>query len=326
MCRTDRWMQILAITAVSALVLPTAAFSAEPWPQRTVRFIAPVGAGTGPDVAARVIAERLALRWHQPVIVENRPGADGLTGVAAYIGMRDDHALLFSYAAPISVFPAIHESLPYDPKRDLVPIASTADTFIGIAASSAAKTATLADFVARARANPGKLNCYSSAGALPYLFAGFLKSQRLSITTVPYREQNPAVQDLAEGRLDCTVNTLASLMGVIQTGKVRLLAVTNGKRAPVLPDVPTAIEAGFPELHFEGLVGLFGSRTMAADRRDRIAADVLAAAAEPIVAERFAALGQIARARASAEFAAAIEKQRAQMEAIVRLIGGKLGQ
>jgi len=319
-------MQILAITAVSALVLPTAAFSAEPWPQRTVRFIAPVGAGTGPDVAARVIAERLALRWRHPVVVENRPGADGLTGVAAYIGMRDDHALLFSYAAPISVFPAIHESLPYDPKRDLVPIASTADTFIGIAASSAANTATLAELVARARTNPGKLNCYPSAGALPYLFAGFLKSQGLSITTVPYREQNPAVQDLAEGRLDCTVVTLATLMGVIQTGKVRLLAVTNGKRAPVLPDVPTAIEAGFPELHFEGLVGLFGSRTMPADRRDRIAADVLAAAAEPVVAERFAALGQIARARASAEFAAAIEMQRAQMEAIVRLIGGKLGQ
>jgi tripartite-type tricarboxylate transporter receptor subunit TctC len=316
----------VAISTLGALMLSTTALAAESWPQRPVRFVAPVGAGTGPDVAARVFAERLALRWRQPVVVENRPGADGLTGVSAFIGMRDDHALLLSYAAPISVFPSIHESLSYDPKRDLVPIASTADTFIGVAASSAAKVTTLAELVARARANPGKLNCYSSAGALPYLFAGFLKRQGLSITMVPYREQNPAVQDMAAGRLDCAVNTLASLVGGIQAGKVRLLAVTNSKRAPVLPDVPTATEAGFPELHFEGLVGLFGARMMTVERRDRIAADVIAVAAEPVVADRFAALGQIARARNSAEFAAAIEQQRAQMEDIVKLIGGKLPQ
>jgi len=326
MSKTRRWVQFVASIAVAALCLPATSLSGEIWPQRPVRFVAPVGAGTGPDIAARVVADRLSARWHQPVIVENRPGADGLTGVTGYVRSPDDHALLFSYAAQISVFPAIHESLPYDPKHDLVPIASAADTFVGVGASAASKIQSLADFVGEARARPGKLNCYLSSGAFPYLFGGFAKRLGLSITVVPYREQNPAMQDLGEGRLDCAVFTLALALPLVQAGKVAMLNVTNSKRAPILPDVPTAIEAGFPDLHFEGLVGLFGPRTMSAPRRDRIAVDVLAVAAEPAVADRLAAVGQIARGRTSAEFAAAIEDQRLQMEANVKLMGGKPGQ
>jgi tripartite-type tricarboxylate transporter receptor subunit TctC len=311
--------------AMGALNLPAPSLAGEPWPQRPVRFVAPFGAGTGPDIAGRVFADRLAARWRQPVIVENRPGADGLTGITAFVRSADDHTLLFSFAAPISVFPAIHESLPYDPKRDFVPIASAADTFIGVGASAASEIQSLADFVERARSRPGRLNCYSSSGALPYLFGGFVKRHGLSITMVPYREQNPAMQDLGEGRLDCAIFTLALALPLTQSGKIKVLAVTNSKRTPVLPDVPTAVEAGFPDIHFEGLVGLFGPRGLPLARRDRIAADVLAVAAEPTIADRLTAVGQIARGRASAEFAAAIEAQRMQMEENVKLIG-KAGQ
>ncbi len=321
MSKSGRWVQFLAMIAVGALNLPAPVLAGEPWPQRPVRFIGPFGAGVGPDIAARVFADRLSARWRQPVIVENRPGADGLTGVTAYVRSPDDHTLLFSFAAPISVFPAIHESLPYDPKRDLVPIAAAADTFVGLGASAASKIQSLADFVALARARPGKLNCYTSSGAFPYLLGGFFKRQGMSITNVPYREQNPAMQDLGEGRLDCAIFTLALALPLTQAGKVKVLAVTNSKRAPILPDVPTTTEAGVAELRFDGLVGLIGPRGLARDRRDRIAADVLAVAAEPAVAERLAAIGQIARGRTSAEFAAAIEEQRVQMEENVKLIG-----
>jgi tripartite-type tricarboxylate transporter receptor subunit TctC len=318
--------QSFATGLVSVLALAATSLPAHAWPQRTVRFVVPVGTGTAPDITARLFAERLSDRWKQPVIVENRPGADGITGVAAYVGLRDDHALLFSFAAPLSVFPVIRDKLPYDPNRDIVPIAAAADTFAAIAASSSLKAGSLAEFVTLARAQPGKLNCFPAAGALPYLFTGFVKSAGLSVATVPYREQNLAVQDLAEGRLQCILSTITTTLPAVQSGKARLLAVTNSKRAPIAPDVPTATEAGFPQLHFEGLLGLFGSREMPADLRDRIAADVRAVAAEPAITARLAAIAQAPRGSTPAEFAASIDEQRAKMEAIVRLIGKHLGQ
>jgi tripartite-type tricarboxylate transporter receptor subunit TctC len=323
-CR--RLVQSFTTGLVSVLALAVTSLPAHAWPQRTVRFVVPVGAGTAPDITARLFAERLADRWKQPVIVENRPGADGLTGVAAYVGLRDDHALLFSFAAPLSVFPATRDKLPYDPNRDIVAIAAAADTFAAIAASSSLNIASLADFVALARTNPGKFNCFSAAGAFPYLFAGFVKSTGLSIAAVPYREQNLAVQDLAEGRLHCLLSTITTTMPAVQSGKARLLAVTNSRRAPSAPDVATATEAGFPQLHFEGLLGLFGPRDIPAELRDRIAADVRVIAAEPTIAKRLAAVAQSPRGSTPAEFATAIEEQRTKMEAIVRVIGKQYGQ
>src|SRR3954470_23576670 len=186
---------LIALTAIGA------ALAAEPWPQRTVRLIVPFGSGSGPDVAARLYAERLAAesRWKRPVIVENRPGAEGLIGVTAFAGMRDDHALLFSPAAPISVFPFTQAKLGYDPARDFVPIALAVDTFGSISVPASLKIDSLSDLVALARAQPGKLNWTAGGGAFPTLLAGFAKTAGLDVVQVSYREQNLAIQDLAEG-------------------------------------------------------------------------------------------------------------------------------
>src|ERR1051325_11243409 len=139
-----RSLRIRACAALVGLVAAAAAAGGEPWPQRPVRLIVPIGSGSGPDVAARVYARRLALEWKQPVLVENRPGADGLVGVGAFAGMRDEHALLFSPAAPITVFPFTQENLAYDPARDFVPISSATDTFGAIAVPASLKVASLA--------------------------------------------------------------------------------------------------------------------------------------------------------------------------------------
>jgi tripartite-type tricarboxylate transporter receptor subunit TctC len=305
---------------VIGVIAAAIAVAAEPWPQRAVRLIVPFGSGSAPDVAARLYAERLAVQWKRPVIVEDRPGAEGLIGVTAFTGMRDDHALLFSPAAPISVFPFTQDKLAYDPARDLVPISSAIDTFGSIAVSSSLKVASLAELVTLARAQPGKLNWSSGGGAFPTLLAGFAKTAGLDVVEVSYREQNLAIQDLAEGRIQILATTLTPLLPSAQAGKVRLLAVTNKRRAPIAPEVPTASEAGYAELEFEGLVGFFGWRDMPAGLRDRISADIRAVAADSAVAERLATAGQIARGSSSAEFAGAIEEQRAKIEAIVRLI------
>ena len=305
--------------ALAPAWIPSAAAA---WPQRTVRFIVPVGVGTAPDITARLFAERLAKQWKQPVVVENRPGADGITGVNAFAGTRDDHTLLFSFAAPISVFPAIHEKLPYDPERDVIPVASVADTFAAFTASASIDVKSLAEFVALARARPGELNCFTAFGAFPSLFAGFARSIGLDIVQVAYREPSVAVQDLAEGRIQCMLSTVTAVMPALQGGKSRMLAVTNSRRAPLTPDVPTAREAGFPDLAFEGLLGVFGPRDMPAELREQVAADIRAVAADPGIAERLAAIGQAARGSTAAEFAADIEAQRAQMTAIAKAIGG----
>jgi tripartite-type tricarboxylate transporter receptor subunit TctC len=323
MRRMTHWVVSLAISAVGLLAFSTEALLAQSWPQRTVRVILSFGTGVGPDFTARLFAERLAERWKQPVVVENRPGADGMIGVNAFVALRDDHSLLFSFAAPLSLFPMLHEKLAYDPARDLQPIASAADTFVSLTASASLKVGSLRELVTLARSQPGKLNYNASGGALPYLFAGFAKSASLDMVLVPYREFNLAYQDLAEGRLQVMLATMAGMLPHVHAGKVRILAVTNKGRAPIAPDVPTAVEAGYPALAFEGLIGFFGPRNMPAGRRDSIAADIRVVASEPSVADRLAAMGQIARGSTPPEFAAAIEEQRVKMAGIMKLTGAK---
>jgi tripartite-type tricarboxylate transporter receptor subunit TctC len=309
------------VVAVIGLIALSAAVRAEPWPQRSVRLIVPFGSGSAPDVAARLYAERLNARWKRPVIVENRPGAEGLIGVSNFAAQRDDHALLFSPAAPISVFPFTHDKLTYDPARDFVAISSGMDTFGSVSISASLKAGSLAEFVRLVQAQPGKFNWSAGGGAFPTLLAGFAKTADLDMVHVSYRDQSLAIQDLSEARIHVFATTLTALLPFAKAGKIRILSVTNKRRAPIAPEVPTAVESGYPELEFEGLVGFFGWRDMPAMLRDRISADVRAIAADPVVGERFAAAGQIVRGSTPAGFAEAIEEQRAKIGAIVRLVG-----
>jgi tripartite-type tricarboxylate transporter receptor subunit TctC len=311
---------------IFALVATATPLAAEPWPQRPVRLIVPIAAGTGSDIAARQFAERLAERWKQPVVVENRPGADGLVGTVAFAAMRDDHVLLFSPAAPISVFPQVHEKLPYDPARDIVPIASATNTFVMLAASAALKVHSLKELVALARSRPGTLNWSSGGGALTYVLGGFLTSTKLDMVSIPYREQGRALQDLASGRVHVMITVLAALLPQVSSGKVTLLAATNNKRAPIAPEVSTVTELGYPELAFEGLWGFFGPGNIPAARRDQIAADIRAIAADSTLAERLSAIGQSAHAGTPEEFVAEIEDQRHEIASIVKMTGAGLRQ
>jgi tripartite-type tricarboxylate transporter receptor subunit TctC len=301
-----------------ALTVPSVA---EPWPQRPVRVIVQVSSGSLPDVMARLYAERLAERWKQPVYVENRPGADGLIGTVAFANMREPHTLLFSPAAPISVYPYIYSKLGYDPAKDIVPIAQAAETFVAVTASASLNVGSLGDLVARARARPSKLNYYTAPGAFPTLFAGFLKSTGLDMVSISYRDTNLVVQDIATGRLDLSIATLGSYLSAVESGKARVLTVTNSIRAPLIPNVPTAIESGYPQLAFEGLVGFFGSSGLSTEARDLIAADVCAVAADPAFGKRLIPLATVARGGTSDEFAAAIEAQRARMATAIKLLG-----
>jgi len=314
-------MRILVCCLVADFFLVSTPLQAESWPQRAVRLIVPTGAGSSVDVGARLFAERLAKRWNQPVVVENRPGAEGVVGVSAFLNMHDDHALLVSFAGPMSVLPVTQGKLPYDPVRDLVPISSVSNNFATVAVTASLGARSLSELVRMVRAQPGKLNYHAAPGAFPIVFAGFLRSAGLQMIPVSYRESILSTQDLAEGRIQAVITPLTNVLPQVQAGQVRLLAVINTERAPLAPAIPTAKEAGYPNLTFEGFSGFFGARDLAPERRDSISADIRAVASDPIVADRLAAVGLVVHGSTPAEFAAVIAEQRAQMTAIVNLIG-----
>ena len=194
----------------------------------------PIAPGSSPDVAARVFAEHLAVRWGKAVVVENRPGADGLTGTTVFATAPDDHALLFQGAAPISVYPFVSEKLGYDPIRDVLPVSTAVETFGTISVPASLSITSLPELVTFARSRPSRLNWATGGGAFPILMAGFVKSAGLEMTHVPYRDQNLALQDLAEGRIHAFTTAMTAILPLVQAGKIRVLAVTNKKRSPLM--------------------------------------------------------------------------------------------
>ena len=316
-------IRLAALVIGVAIAASCARAQPQPWPQRAVRLIVPFGAGSATDLTARLFAERLSNRWAQPVLVENRPGADSIVAVNAFATNRDDHTLLYSAPGPITVNPVLYSKLPYDPAHDLAPISLGSEVFVTVAVPRSLGAKSLGELAARARAEPGKLNWVATPGVVYFMFAGFVKSAGLDVVQVPYKDFTQAINDLAEGRIQVTVTSLAVVRPHVQAGKVVPLAVTSRERAHSAPDVPTAAEAGFPALSFGAFGGFFGWRDMPASLRERIAADIRAAGQDPEVAAKLAAAGVGVRTSTPAEFAAAIEDERAKVAAIARQVGTK---
>jgi tripartite-type tricarboxylate transporter receptor subunit TctC len=306
---------VVSSTPSSAQTAPRA------WPQRPVKFIVTLGAGSGVDIGTRLIGDRLSARWGQPVVVENRPGGDGIVAITSFLSARDDHILLASPTSSFTAHPYLHDNLPYK-ASDLLPIVRVSNTFITIAVPASLKLSSLADLIAMARSQPGKLNWAGTTGALDFAFAGFLQSNGLNMTKVPYRNPVEAANDLAEGRVQVYEAALAIVRPQLEAGKIKLLVVTNSVRAPTLPNIPTATEAGHPELAFDGLVGFFGPPGMPLDLRERIAADVRVVT-DAIIESRLITTGQMVNLGGPVEFATATEQQRARIAEIAKDLGIK---
>jgi tripartite-type tricarboxylate transporter receptor subunit TctC len=311
---------VLLVVASCFAAIPT---QAQDWPQRTVRMVTPLGPGSGMDLAARTFAERLSQRWGQTVVVENRQGADGIPAVQAMMSDRDNHSLIFGFAGLISINPLIHEKLPYDPVRDIVPAASAIDTTLALIVSSTLNADTMTAFVAQARSRPGELNWAATTGLPLYIVAALQKSTGIDITQISYRDFGPAFQDFATGRVHLLATGISILLPQVNAGHGKFVMIPGSVRSPLAPEVPTAREAGFPELTFDSTVGIYGWRDMPQAVKDRIAADVRVIAADPAVAERLKPAGITPRAGTGAEFAAAIEEQRRKVAAVAEALKAK---
>ena len=305
-------------------IAPAAAQSI--WPTHSVKLILPLGAGSGTDTIARMFADRLATRWGKPVVVENRPGGDGIVAINSFLSAKDDHTLLFTATSAFTGHPYLHEKLPYDP-RALIPAARVADTLVVVAVPEALKVSSLKELVELARAKPNSLNAASITGLLDLVFNGFLKAENLQIAKVPYRDPVQALNDLAENRIQILMTSITIVRAQVQAGKVKMLALTNSKPQPIAPDIPTVVQAGYPSLGVDGLVGFFAPKELPEQVRDQIASDVRAVvAADPEIGRRLAAAGQVINPGTPAEFAAAIDEQKARAAAVGQLLGIKAAQ
>jgi tripartite-type tricarboxylate transporter receptor subunit TctC len=295
------------------------------WPQRPVKFLVSLGPGSGADIGARLLAERLTTRWNQPVVVENRPGGDAVVAINAFIGARDDHVLLYTPTSSFTAHPYQLDKMPYDP-RELTPVTRISNTLVGLVVPASLNVSSVADLMAMIKAQPGKLNYSTATGMTDVIYEGYFKSAGLALTRVPYRDVVAPLTDLGEGRIQAYVGALAIVQPHVQAGRVKLIAITNAQGAPNYPDTPTVAKAGFPDITFDGLVGLFGPKDMAAAARDRVAADVRAVLGEEAVKSRFVATSQLISPGTSAEFAASIEEQRKKLAAIAQKLGVKAAQ
>ncbi|MFL5060772.1 MAG: Bug family tripartite tricarboxylate transporter substrate binding protein [Xanthobacteraceae bacterium] len=320
MLSTRRWLIAVAGGLVASLVAGAMPAAAQKWPQRAVKFIVPLGPGSGVDIGTRLVADKLSKKWGQPTVVENRPGGDGLLAMNAFVTGNDDHVLLASPSSSFTHHPHVYRNLSYKPS-DLVPIARLSNTIIAVAVPTSLPVKSLADVAAMARAEPGKLNWAGTTGGVDFVVAGFLKTAGLDMSKVPYRNPVEAANDVAAERVQLYAAAYAIVRPQLQAGKLKLIAVTNSARAPTLPDLPTAKEAGFPDLTFDGLVGFFGWAGMPTELRDSIAADIREAAADPVIEERLSLTGQVPNPGGPTEFHAAIEAQRARLAQAAKDLG-----
>jgi tripartite-type tricarboxylate transporter receptor subunit TctC len=217
---------------------------ADQWPQQSVRIIVPLAAGGANDIAARLLADGLTKRWDRLVVVENKPGGETSIGAAAFVASRDQHTLLYTPFGTLTVAPLTIEKLSFDPKVDLVPLVPVASIVVAVSVSSNLPVTSLADLEALIRAKPGHL-AWASAPTMPrYVFASFLRQRGLEMNYVAYRDLSQPQIDLGEGRIHALITSVAASRAPVAAGKARFLAVTEPRRTAVLPDVPTAAEAG----------------------------------------------------------------------------------
>jgi tripartite-type tricarboxylate transporter receptor subunit TctC len=228
-------------------------------PERPLRIVVGYPAGTPPDVVARPIAEKLRQSLGQPVIVENKAGADGRIGAEAVSKARaDGNTILLTPSSPIAMHPHMVDSLPYDPRTDLAPIAGVATLDFGLAVKDETPATTLQEYLRLAKAERRYATYGTPAAGSAFHFMGVLLAKRsgIELTHVPYKGSPQAVGDLIGGQIGAVITVLAGLVEQHRAGKVRVLAVSGSTRSPILPDVPTLTELGY-DIDLRGWYGVF---------------------------------------------------------------------
>jgi tripartite-type tricarboxylate transporter receptor subunit TctC len=251
---------LVALLLAAATALPA---QAQPYPNRPIKLIVPFPPGGPVDVMARFVVQRLAIGLGQ-VIIDNRPGAGGTLGSrAAAMAEPDGYTLLFGSSTTLAAGPSLYRNLGYDPVKSFVPVGMISSVPFVLAISPHIPARTLAELVAYAKANPGKVNFGAPTGTLPHLTGEMLKMRTgIDIVHIPYKGAATAITDVLSGQMDMAFEPISVMVGHVREGTVIPLVVTGAARSPELPDVPTMIESGYPgfvSMSWTGIVAPAGT-------------------------------------------------------------------
>ncbi len=317
-CWSRRTM--VAALALAVPSIATTASFAQQWPTRPVRFVLPFGPGSGADTAARLISDTLQKKWGQPVIIDGKPGGDGLLSLQTVVSAKDENTLFFGPSSMFVVQRYMHPNISFNPEADLTPIAGIAQVQIAMAVPASLGISTVSQFVALARAKPNETSYAVAPGFSEFVLDGFVKENGLAIAKVPYRDITKSPLDLGENRIQLCMQSYAAMRSYAQTGKIKIIAINSSARSPIAPDIPSVVEAGYPDLLASPVLGLLGPRGMPIDLRRRIAADVLAAL-DKTTRERLTSTGQPATPLDVDAYTAALNGQYALVAHFASVMG-----
>ena len=315
------FLAIRRITTAALLACLTLAQAhAQDYPSKAVRIVVPFAAGGPSDILARVLAQKMTARWNQPVIVDNRPGAGGSLGAGLVAkSPPDGYTLLLSDTAVMTIGPALYSKLPYTTK-DLAPVINLAKNWLVLIAPANSPLNSLADIVARTRANPGGVN-YASAGtgSTPHLAAEKLAAAaHIKLTHIPYKGSGPALNDVVAGQVDTMITSTAAAMPFIKGSKLKVIAVTATERLALLPDARTAAESGVPGFEAVGAQGLFAPAGTPPEIVRKLNAEVAAIIRQADIQERWTQMALSPLDNTPEQFAAWLADQSAQWGKLIR--------
>jgi len=310
----------LAIAAALVFAAITTTAAAETYPAHPVRLIVPFAAAGPTDVIARIVAQKLTDTWGQQVYTENMPGAGGNTGIAMVARARPDGYTILVVSTGFIVNPSMYAKLPYDPIKDFAPITLVAASPNVVSVNPSVPAKTLPELIELIRPNPGKYSFAQPAtGSTPHL-AGELFKQKygLDLVTVPFNGAGLAVNSTIGGHTPIAFTALPPAMSNIKEGKLRAIAVLSTRRSASLPDVPTNIEQGIPDLESDTLTGIVARAGTPNDIIERWQNEISRMAAAPDVRERLEALGFAPVANTPAEFGERLKAEMAKWGKVVR--------
>ena len=258
---TPRSRRRCILLSATAVALPWRVL-AQTWPDRAIKLIVPAPGGSSSEVLARLLGEKLQARTGQPVVVESRPGADGAIAATAMKSASDGHTFLLGNAGIMTINPHFNARLPYDPGKDFLPVSLLVNNVVVLTVSSKLGVNNVRELIALSKQQPGRIN-YASVGGrggVPFLSGQLLKQRAgADLTWIGYASESQARSDLMAGQIQVMFDTLASTLAHVQSGRLKILAVTGAQRAPQLPDVPTLAESGAPDVEGVGWLGLYAN-------------------------------------------------------------------
>ena len=319
--------QLLAAAAAAPFAAAWGPAAAQAWPSRPIRLVVTFAAGGGADFAGRNVGARLAEQLGQSVLVDNRAGGGGLIGNEIVAkASPDGHTLLLGAAGPLVVAPHLYPSVPYDPVKDLVPVAHIASTPFVLTVAPGVAANTVAELLAFAKANPGNLTYGSSGtGGTPHL-AGelFIRMAEVNMVHAPYKGLAPAINDLLGGHIQVLFADTGLVLPHIKAGKLKALAVTGTRRTPLLPDLPMVREAGLPSYSAGSWYGILAPAGTPAAIMNRLNAEVRTALVHPDLQKQLATQGMEPLAMSREQFGALLREDYDKWGKLIREANIKL--